>query len=73
MDFSEALKILKLGGRLTRQKWESKDKYIYLVDDSNRVHIDIGIQLLKSSHGYLSGSWEPQNCDLLAEDWIMLP
>lgn len=82
MDFGEALRIIKNGGKCTRKGWNGKDQYIQLAkgiayklpDDSGRYetcyHEDIGSQaiLFVGTRGKQMG-WLASQSDMLAKDW----
>lgn len=84
MNFSEALKALKSGGRVARRGWNGKDMFIYLVQGStfkvNRAPL-LGIYPEGTEINYrphidmrdAEGKcvpWLASQTDLLAEDWV---
>lgn len=86
MNFSEALNLIKQGKKLTRQNWNDKGIFVYLVPGSefevNRAPLnsiyEIGTKIkyhshidLKSSDGSC-GVWFISNIDALAEDWEII-
>lgn len=83
MNFSEALDLIKQGKKLTRQNWNGKGMFAYLVAGSefevNRAPLnaiyEIGTKVkyrphidLKAADG-TCGVWSISNNDALAEDW----
>jgi len=64
MKLQEALKQLKLGARLYRDGWESKDGYIVLMPGMKHVW-KIVLQPQPNAGNYIF-SYE----DLTAEDWV---
>ena len=70
MSFGDAIATLKCGGRVGRTGWNGKGMYLELqVPDANS----------KMGHPYIymcdvTGKlfpWNPNNLDMLAEDWYM--
>lgn len=82
MDFSEALKNLKKGKKISRIGWNGKRQYVELAtnisytDSSNNIinpnHSNIGNKCLAfvGTSGVQLG-WLASQADLLAEDWII--
>lgn len=69
MDFSEALKILKVGGRVSRSGWNGKGMFLALqVPDENSK--------MKRPYIYITPDaeyvvpWVASQADLLTEDWL---
>ena len=85
MDFGEALKALKGGERVTRQGWNGKDMFLYLVEGStfevNRFPLlsiyPVGTVVKYSSHIDMRTAtgdhvpWLASQTDVLAEDWVV--
>ena len=87
VNFSDALKGLKLGWRMTRDGWNGKGQFVFLVPGSrftvNRPPL-LGIYPegteisynphidIKCADGSIS-TWVPSINDILAEDWTVLP
>lgn len=83
MDFSEALKIVKSGGRVARSGWNGKNMFIFLVPGSRfKVNREPLLSILGEGtevdyHGHVdmrtaTGQivpWLASQTDLLAEDW----
>lgn len=84
MTFSEALEVVKAGGRVARFGWNGKDMFIFLVPGSrfqvNRppllgiypegTTIDYHPHIdMRTAQGYVV-PWLASQADLLAEDWI---
>ena len=84
MSFSEALEIVKAGGRVARRGWNGKDMFIFLVPASNfqvnrppllgiypegtEVTYHAHIDM-KTAQGYVV-PWLASQADLLDADWI---
>jgi hypothetical protein len=63
-DFSEALYILKLDGKVRRNSWPAEE-FLFVkrdIDEDGKEHLTI----LRGSD---DGMWRPEQADLLAEDW----
>lgn len=87
MTFSEALALIKAGGRASRAGWNGKRMFVFLVPGSvfkvNRPPL-LGIYPLNTEiryHAHIdlrtaTGEVVPWVCsqtDLLAEDWLTVP
>lgn len=83
MDFSDALKLIKQGKRVTRKGWNGKDMFLFFVPGSrfavNRppllgiypegTVIDYHAHIdMKTAQGYVV-PWLASQSDLLGEDW----
>lgn len=80
MTFGEAIKIIKEGGRATRQGWNGKNQYIELAmaisyknadgEVINCEHKDIGNKAIAfvGTSGVQLG-WLASQADMLADDW----
>jgi len=86
MNFGHALAILKTGGKVTRQGWNGKGMFLFLVPGStfrvNRppllgiypegTEVDYCPHIdIKNVDGSIS-TWVPSIGDALAEDWLEL-
>ena len=69
MDFSEALKLLKQGATLRRDSW-SGDKYIELIPDKNSDLFLPYIRIITKDNKI--GVYTATNCDIFANDWVLL-
>lgn len=69
MDFSEALKLLKQGKTVRRASW-SGSKQIKLIYDSSSELILPHIRII-TKDGKV-GVYTATNCDILANDWVLL-
>lgn len=87
LDFGAAISLLRQGHKVARQGWNGKGMFLYLVVGStftvNRqpllgiypegteikynAHID-----MKSADGSIF-VWSPNQLDMLAEDWVIVP
>jgi hypothetical protein len=66
-DFSEALYILKLDGKVRRNGWLAEE-FLFVkreIDEDGKEHLTI----LRGSDDAM---WRPEQTDLLAEDWAEL-
>lgn len=80
MNFGEAIKVLKQGGRVSRKGWNGKNQYIELArnisytnasgDVVNAEHDAIGNKAIAfvGTSGIQLG-WLASQADMLAEDW----
>ena len=83
MDFSEALKLLKLGQKLARKGWNGKDMYVIRVEliksanpkNTSSIEIDLPKYnpyfTIKNMDNSIS-VWVPSVGDILAEDWYVV-
>ena len=83
MDFSEALKLLKLGQKLARKGWNGKDMYVIRVNpiksvnpkNASSIEIDLPKYnpyfTIKNMDNSIS-VWVPSVGDTLAEDWYVV-
>ena len=69
MDFSEALKLLKQGATLRRDSW-SEDKRIELLYDKNSDLFLPYIRIITKDNKI--SVYTATNCDILADDWVLL-
>ena len=69
MDFSEALKLLKQGATLRRDSW-SGSKRIELIHDKNSDSFLPYIRIITKDNKI--GVYTATNCDILADDWVLL-
>lgn len=72
MDFSDALRFLKLGRRMQRAGWSGTGQYVRLLEDWRTGDMEpqlVGAMfVLRNTQGVLV-SWVPSIEDLLAQDW----
>lgn len=75
-DFSEALKILKLGGKVQRNGWNGKGMWLMLQvpDENSKMTLPyIYIEYPVGHSAYPNGSrvpWLASQTDLMSEDWV---
>ena len=67
MDFSEALKALKSGKKLTRLGWKT-DAYIVYMNETPTASHYIKLVLYED---YGRECWGVSQLDVLAEDWVI--
>lgn len=66
MDFSKALERIKQGDYISREGWNGKGQYIFLVNpDTDRCRAYISIKTV--ANDFIP--WVPSHSDLLASDW----
>ncbi|MEV0382381.1 MW1434 family type I TA system toxin [Nonomuraea sp. NPDC050643] len=64
MDFGEALKWLKDGGKATRNAWQPYGQHLAV--------LDIGLCLVQPTRvGKVALLWQATGDDLLADDWLV--
>lgn len=74
MNFGQAIEALKQGNRVARgdrwdvQRWIVLDRPIYqnINEKSNQAFV-----LVKKGE-FAQAGWMPTNCDMLAEDWVVV-
>lgn len=86
MDFSDALRAIKAGGRVMREGWNGKGMFIFLVNGSrftvNRepllsimgegTVVDYHAHIdMKTAQGYVV-PWLASQADLLSDDWMIV-
>lgn len=85
MDFSEALRVVKGGGRIAREGWNGKGMFVFLVPGSrfqaNREPLlsILGEGTWVDYHGHIDMKtatgqivpWLASQSDLLANDWVL--
>ena len=79
MDFGEALKILKKGGRVCRKGWNGKGMFLFLVSgasfDREAVpgepfpELVLDTICVKTAQDNIVMGWLASQTDMLAEDW----
>lgn len=69
MDFSEALKLLKQGATIRRDSW-SGSKRIKLIQDKDSDLFLPYIMIITKDNKI--GVYTATNCDILADDWVLL-
>lgn len=70
MDFSEALRLIKDGYRLTRRGWNGRGQYVALhaADRSHQINLSyIYIRTVACD----MVPWVASHTDMLAEDWVV--
>ena len=75
LNFSEALRCVQVGERLTRKTWENDDIYIFFVPGYSSK--ELGYKVLPridimTEDGSVQPGWIASQDDMLAEDWLML-
>lgn len=86
MNFGQALDELKNGARVTREGWNGKEMFIFLIPGSTfqvTRHPLLGIYPIGTTVDYMShiavrthsgriAEWAASHSDLLAEDWTIV-
>jgi len=70
MDFSEALKALKMGNRLSRHGWNGRHMWLGLQLPDENSKMTLPYIYMKTAHDGLV-PWLASQTDLLAEDWFV--
>lgn len=68
MDFGDALRIIKDGGRAQRRGWNGKGMYIYLCTGED-TPFDPAL-VLHTAQGTEQIGWLASQSDMLAVDWV---
>ena len=71
MNFSEALKALKMGSKVTRFGWDGKGMYLELQLPNEKSKMTLPYIFLKTVDGALV-PWTASQADLLSEDWVLV-
>lgn len=71
MNFSEALDILKKGGKVSRNGWNGKGMYVdcCILMDFNKVQVNNPCLRLWNTKNNYFNTWIPSITDIFAEDW----
>ena len=83
MNFSQALELIKQGKRLTREGWNGRNMFVFLVPGSEfKVNREPLLSILGEGHSVkyrphidlcaadgTIGVWQPSMSDVMAEDW----
>ena len=83
MDFSEAIKILKNGGKVQRRGWNGKNQYIELA--TNISYKNANGEIINADHETMGNNaiafvgtsgvqvgWLASQADILSEDWELV-
>ena len=83
MDFSEAIKILKNGGKVQRKGWNGKEQYIELA--TNVSYKNANGEIINADHETMGNNaivfvgtsgvqvgWLASQADMLSEDWELV-
>lgn len=69
MDFSDALREVKNGGRITRERWNAPGQWVELQVPDEHSKMQRPYLFLSPADGALV-PWVPTISDVLAEDWL---
>ena len=80
MDFAEAIRCVKTGGKVQREGWNGKNQYIELA--KNISYVNAGGQIVNVEHDAIGNQaiafvgtsgvqlgWLASQADMLADDW----
>lgn len=77
MDFSEALLVIKNGGKVARSGWNGKGQFVCVIPGGNAMYTKGGESApmqdcigLKNAQGNMQPGWVPSMGDLFAVDWV---
>ena len=70
MTFSEALKHIKNGKKLTRKGWNGKGMFITLQTPTQKSKMTLPYIYMKTTNDEFI-PWTPSQTDLLSEDWTI--
>jgi hypothetical protein len=87
MNFGQALEVLRTGNRITRQGWNGKGMFIFLVPSEQRKVSRLplvrvyprGTEILHRQHILMKTAqgdivpWVCSQSDMLSEDWDIVP
>lgn len=68
LDFSEALKILKQGGKVWRDGWNGADQFLVLQSPDRHSKMTLPYIYIHTVQGDLV-PWLASQTDMLSEDW----
>lgn len=71
MDFGDAIKALKSGKRVSRTGWNGKGMWLQLQNTDENSKMGHPYIFMSDVQGKLF-PWNPNNLDMLAEDWGIL-
>jgi hypothetical protein len=71
LNFSEALDVLKVGGKLVRNGWNGKNMFIQAQFPDEHSKMTIEYLYIKGSKGQ-QAPWLPSQEDIFADDWEVL-
>lgn len=72
LNFSEALDVLKISGKVCRNGWNGKGMYVTKIPAGNAMYQGCNMQDclgLKTVNGVMQPGWIPSQNDLFADDW----
>ena len=70
MDFSEALKAIKMGSMVSRLGWDGRNQWLAINLVSNNDPMTSSYIYIKTTEGRLV-PWTPTQEDMLADDWMV--
>lgn len=71
MDFSAALRELKLGNRIARMGWNGRGMWLGLQTPDDKSKMTLPYIYMKTADNHLV-PWLASQTDLLAEDWMIV-
>jgi len=69
MDIGSAIKLMKAGGRISKESWKNKQIYLSIKCESN--HPNENYICVKTVSNYFV-PWYPNSQDLLSTDWFLI-
>ncbi len=71
MPFEEALKHIKNGHKVARNGWNGKGMWAALQRPDSLSKMTLPYIYMKSATGGY-GPWTPTQCDIMADDWVIV-
>lgn len=73
MEFSEALKQLKNGQKIRRTSWSQAEEFVFEVKDQQWQGQEINpFMLIKTNETPAYSMFQPNSCEVLANDWELV-
>lgn len=70
MEFSQALTHLKNGGKIRRASWSAGEEFVFEVKNQQWQGHDINpFMLIKTDEVPAYSMFQPNSCEVLADDW----
>lgn len=73
MTFEEILPLLKAGEKVIREGWGGAELYVKLVDGGEHEGTKVTPYFIINVTGEGYTMFSPTVCDILAEDWVIVP
>lgn len=73
MEFSDALKQLKKGQKIRRTSWSQAEEFVFEVKDQQWQGQEINpFMLIKTNETPAYSMFQPNSCEVLANDWELV-